>query len=91
MCPIIVVPGLSRFGPTCLVRSFDQPSEFCTSGADSEHVLARHPSKTAIGKLYRQNSKGSKLDMVLRSRLDTDIVVNLSDVWGDPNWGTWTQ
>jgi hypothetical protein len=40
------------------------------SRPESDHVLARHPSKTAVGKLYRQNSKGSKLDMLLRSRLD---------------------
>ena len=34
--------------------------------ADSDHaVLARHPSKTAVGKLYRQASKGSKMDMLL--------------------------
>lgn len=34
--------------------------------ADADHaVLARHPSKTAVGKLYRQASKGSKMDMLL--------------------------
>ena len=37
--------------------------------ADSDHaVLARNPSKTAVGKLYRQASKGSKMDMLLHRR-----------------------
>lgn len=37
---------------------------------DADHaVLARHPSKTAVGKLYRQASKGSKMDMLLHRYL----------------------
>ena len=36
---------------------------------DSERVLARNPSKTAVKKLYRASSKGSKMDLLLKSDL----------------------
>ena len=48
---------------------------------DADHaVLARHPSKTAVGKLYRQASKGSKMDMLLHSRsFRSSTSLNLSE------------
>jgi len=54
---------------------------------DSDHaVLARNPSKTAVGKLYRQASKGSKMDMLLHSRSfrsSTSLNLSEADVGND--------